>query len=150
MNWDAIGAIGEIVGAIAVVATLFYLAVQIKHGVKIAESDAFERATKNFAETQSQLLDPRLGELFLRGKQNYVDLGELDKMQFDVLLSNHLFELEMALEKSRAGLIDEDYQTVFVDAFAELAASPGVKAYLVEKRHFHTKLLRDWADEHVN
>ena len=43
MNWDAIGAIGEIDGAIAVVATLFYLAAQIRHGVKIAESDAFER-----------------------------------------------------------------------------------------------------------
>ena len=30
MNWDAIGAIGEIIGAIAVVATLGYLAVQIR------------------------------------------------------------------------------------------------------------------------
>ena len=30
MNWDAIGAIGEIIGAIAVVSTLFYLAVQIR------------------------------------------------------------------------------------------------------------------------
>jgi len=92
------------------------------------------------------LLDPRLGKLFLRGKRSYVDLDELDKMQFYVLLSNHLFELEMALEKSRSGLIDEDYQTVFVDA---LAPDPGVKEYLIEKRSFHTKLLRDWADEYV-
>jgi hypothetical protein len=30
MNWDAIGAIGETVGAVAVIATLFYLAVQIR------------------------------------------------------------------------------------------------------------------------
>ncbi len=30
MNWDAIGAIGEIVGALAVLATLIYLAVQIR------------------------------------------------------------------------------------------------------------------------
>ncbi len=30
MNWDAIGAIGEILGAAAVVATLVYLAIQIR------------------------------------------------------------------------------------------------------------------------
>jgi hypothetical protein len=30
MNWDAIGAVGELIGAIAVLITLVYLAVQIK------------------------------------------------------------------------------------------------------------------------
>jgi hypothetical protein len=30
MNWEAIGAIGEVGGAIAVVATLLYLAAQIR------------------------------------------------------------------------------------------------------------------------
>jgi hypothetical protein len=30
MNWEALGAIGEIVGAIAVVVTIGYLAVQIR------------------------------------------------------------------------------------------------------------------------
>ena len=30
MNWDAIGAVGEIIGALAVVATLGYLALQVK------------------------------------------------------------------------------------------------------------------------
>ena len=34
MNWDAIGAIGELVGASAVVVTLVYLAVQVKHVVR--------------------------------------------------------------------------------------------------------------------
>ena len=31
MNWDAIRAVGEIVGAVAVVGTLGYLALQIRH-----------------------------------------------------------------------------------------------------------------------
>lgn len=30
MNWEAIGAIGEIIGAMAVVATIFYLGRQIR------------------------------------------------------------------------------------------------------------------------
>ena len=39
MNWDAIGAIGEVLGALAVVATLLYLAIQVRHA-KTATTDA--------------------------------------------------------------------------------------------------------------
>ncbi len=35
-NWDAIGAVGEIVGAVAVVATLGYLAIQIRSAHRVA------------------------------------------------------------------------------------------------------------------
>ena len=38
MNWDAIGAIGEVVGAIAVVATLFYLAFQIRQNTRMSRA----------------------------------------------------------------------------------------------------------------
>ena len=34
MNWEAIGAVGEVGGAIAVVATLVYLAAQIRHSAE--------------------------------------------------------------------------------------------------------------------
>jgi hypothetical protein len=39
MRWDAVGAIGEILGALAVVATLFYLARQIRHNTIVARAD---------------------------------------------------------------------------------------------------------------
>ena len=39
MNWDAIGAIGEIVAAIAVVATLFYLARQIQQNNRMSRAE---------------------------------------------------------------------------------------------------------------
>ena len=40
MNWEAIGAIGEIAGAIAVVASLLYLATQIRMSNRIATRDS--------------------------------------------------------------------------------------------------------------
>jgi len=39
MNWDAIGAIGELIGAIAVFATLVYLAVQVRHSRSLLEEN---------------------------------------------------------------------------------------------------------------
>lgn len=46
MNWDAMGAIGETIGAIAVVATLAYLAVQIRMARTVAsDTNRLTRAT---------------------------------------------------------------------------------------------------------
>ena len=39
MNWDAIGAVGEIIGAFAVVVTLFYLARQVRHNTRMARAE---------------------------------------------------------------------------------------------------------------
>ena len=39
MDWEAIGAVGEILGALAVVATLFYLTSQIRQGTRVARAD---------------------------------------------------------------------------------------------------------------
>ena len=51
MNWEAIGAIGEILGAAGVIATLAYLAVQIRQNTKMARA-----ATRQELAGQMQLL----------------------------------------------------------------------------------------------
>lgn len=42
MNWDAIGAIGELVGALAVVLTLAYLAMEVRRNRLSTESSSVE------------------------------------------------------------------------------------------------------------
>ena len=46
MNWDAIGAIGEIVGAVAVVVTLGYLIVQVRQSRKVVRRSACQQPQK--------------------------------------------------------------------------------------------------------
>ena len=40
MNWDAVGALAELLGSLAVVISIAYLAIQIKQGAKTARSVA--------------------------------------------------------------------------------------------------------------
>ena len=42
MNWEAIGAVGEVGGAIAVVVTLVYLAGQLKQNTNALRSTSYE------------------------------------------------------------------------------------------------------------
>ena len=42
MNWDAIGAVGELLGALAVFATLLYLSIQVKEAARSAKFAAVQ------------------------------------------------------------------------------------------------------------
>ena len=48
MNWDAIGAVGEIIGAIAVVASLIYLAIQVRQSRASSEREAAFEMIRSF------------------------------------------------------------------------------------------------------
>ena len=50
MNWEAIGAIGEIAGAIAVVLTLFYLSRQIRHNSDVSKVSSYHQAIEQIVE----------------------------------------------------------------------------------------------------
>ncbi len=55
MNWDAVGSIAEVVGAVAVLITLIYLAVQTRNNVKVMRSRAIWDAQGSFVEVNEIL-----------------------------------------------------------------------------------------------
>ena len=69
MNWEATGAVGEILGAIAVVATLGYLANQIRQSTRVAKADISQRMSEQvqalymtvFANSDAAELVDRIG-----------------------------------------------------------------------------------------
>ena len=67
MNWDAIGAIGEILGAAAVVATLVYLAIQVR-SAKSAAADVnrLSRAAGVRENIRQTLNDSELRDAWIR------------------------------------------------------------------------------------
>lgn len=83
MNWDAIGAIGEILGALAVFASLMYLAAQIRGQNKQARASAFQEIGIGTAAGWSVLAQHRELSDALWGaaskKGAYLDLSESDK-----------------------------------------------------------------------
>ena len=104
MNWEAISAIGETTGAVAVVISLLYLAVQIrqntnqiKSSIAATELSAFER---NIASGNRMreffLLNPGLLEIYLKGRKSYVNLATNEKIKFDMIVRNVFSEIQGA------------------------------------------------------
>ena len=57
MNWDAIGAVGEILGAGAVVATLAYLAIQVRQTNRSAKTSSQQAVFTNFLGLTADLIN---------------------------------------------------------------------------------------------
>jgi hypothetical protein len=104
MNWDAVGAIAEIIGAVAVVASLIYLAVQVRQNthelsmsLKSTELAAFERNVESGIRIRELfILNPEILDLYARGGESYVDLDEGDKLRFDMVVRNVFSALQGA------------------------------------------------------
>ena len=77
MNWEAVGAVGEVVGAVAVVATLIYLTVQVryaKHQLEI--NGVYSRAQTSVGILAPIAKDAELASLLLKaGHPRFGDFG---------------------------------------------------------------------------
>jgi hypothetical protein len=62
MNWDAVGAIGQVLGSIAVFVTLGYLAIQVKH----ARQESRRALSQGRSEAHRELLAQQRDERILR------------------------------------------------------------------------------------
>ena len=90
MDWIAVGAIAEIVGAIAVVLTLAYLALQVNHGTQAARRAAAAEAVSAVREANAHLADdPTAAAIFWKGVDGLENLStEEQKAQFGIMTFN--------------------------------------------------------------
>ncbi len=68
MDWNAIGAVGEILGAVAVVATLGYLAVQTRHSVAATQANTRQAILESDQQFLTNLMqDPTIEVIRFKG-----------------------------------------------------------------------------------
>jgi len=111
MNWDAIGAIGEILGALAVFVSLMYLAAQMRGQNKQARASAFQEIGIATAAGWSALAQNReLSDAVWTAAAKrgvYLDLSESDKGIIRAQLLSWIRLGESLYLQTQQGLLDE-------------------------------------------
>jgi hypothetical protein len=80
MNWEAIGAVSETLGAVGVIASLIYLASQLRSNAVASAVEAKLTTTRFLTDFNRDLInDPRLYDLWERGAK---DLDSLERDEF--------------------------------------------------------------------
>jgi hypothetical protein len=80
MNWDALAAVGEVTGAIAVVATLFYLSFQIRQNTRSLRASNLQSVIITSTQfLQTLYCDPQLALLWDRGREDLEQLNDAEE-----------------------------------------------------------------------
>jgi hypothetical protein len=108
MNWDALGSVAELLGALAVVASLFYIGTQIRYSAKVARANAFQNLMTSMIELNTSImLDPEFVDLAARA----LDGEELENTryrQYSVLVTNVLRFMEIVHYQVQLGVLDPE------------------------------------------
>jgi hypothetical protein len=141
MSWDAISALAEVAGAVATVASLVFLAVQIRANTAAVRASVFNQKTDSWADAMRPLLDAGQTDLFLRGLRSYKALGAPDKVRFGVLVGAMLDQLAGLIEHAQRGLVAESALAPYDAYFAELFKWEGAREFWEVQRPMYSTVV---------
>lgn len=148
MNWDAIGAVGEIIGAVAVIATLIYLAKQIKDSARAARSAAVTDATTAMQAFYLELgRDPQVSEGFLQGLRSYESLPASSQFQWLMLMHSCFLGFQRAFFLAKEGTLDADLRDSIGTAIVSVNHMEGMAAYWRQRKIFFQPQFIAWVEE---
>ncbi len=135
MNWDAIGAIGEILGAIAVLATLIYLAAQIRQNIASVTTATYESMMAGITDINLVVAgNPEVASIVERGGRDPRSLDVDDALRYAFLLRCWANQWWKQLRLYEQGALDErDWEKLAQEA-AQFFATPGGKMFR-ERNH---------------
>ncbi len=106
MNWNAVGAVGEVVGAIAVVLTLIYLAHQVRLGRLATEAASVDALAAGWNTLNVHLLsDPALMRVYVEGFADPEALSELEQAQLVIMAQSYINHFQAVNKRYDAGLL---------------------------------------------
>lgn len=147
MNWDALGAIGETLGAIGVIVTLIYLARQISQNtraMRLSTSHSIATAAREW--NRPLLADPELAWTFQVGTEDPSQLDRKEQARFIELCFSLLRMFEDAQYQFDHGALDPDIWTGYEKLYAAYAKAPGFQAYWAKRKETFRPEFREFID----
>jgi len=107
MNWEAMGAVGEILGALAVVISLGYVAVQIRQSTETARSASAQNLV-TMATNANLLLasDSELSAIMQKGLYDRDSLTEYEQFRFNTFLIGVYMQYDFAYYQFLGGQLE--------------------------------------------
>jgi hypothetical protein len=147
VNWEAIGALGELIGAAAVVLTLFYLARQVREASEEARQNQVELRRTRYDALNRELArtvsdwgaNPEVAEIMLRGHQSPTSLSQPEVFRFYAAQQRFFRNLEALFIYSAEGGIHDWGAEGWRSNLCDYITFPGVRGYWEDRRHFYSE-----------
>lgn len=145
MNWDAVGAVAELLGALGVIISLAYLATQIRQNTaQIGEHSrelriaAIDSIASSFSRFRDPLIrDPELAALWLKGLQDFDALDEVSQVRIGRLFQELFFAHQNVFARFQEGATTEAAWLDQRDAIANNLKSRGIRQWWGDTRSIY-------------
>jgi hypothetical protein len=150
MNWEAVGAIGEVVGAVGVIGTLAYLAVQIGQNTKVVRSATRQAVSSEQREIGYQIIkDPEVREA-AKYWFNPEDSPAADaQMRNEMWLRGFLRMSENQYYQKRDGTFEDAIWEGYVENMMVIFSQPNFQAWWPEKRKLYSTDFMAFVDSKI-
>jgi hypothetical protein len=150
MNWDAIGAVGEAVGATGVIISLLYLAVQIRGDAREKRATRTHEQAGAIADVQLAIANsPVLADIFLRGLRDFSSLNGAELPQFSALSSTLCRLWEDHFFQWSEGHYDQKVWRGIDASISDLFSMPGLQVWWKTRSHWFSDEFKELVEKKI-
>ena len=133
MNWNAIGALAEVLGAAGVILSLLYLARQMRQANVLAKRNADQSLYAGRAELNRFLSsDSEISDLFWIGLETPNELNDAEWKRFTNIVSTLVRHFEAIYVDHNTGLLSDGVWQSQESSMQRWMSKPGAQRYLNE------------------
>lgn len=139
-NWEMVAAISEAVGAVAVVISLVYLAVQVRQSTRVMRASAKHSLTEATQSLIFSMADH--ADCWVKLVSGDPPSSPEQDAQMSLLVRATLRGFESQCYQAETGLLDDEEWRALERAIRDICAMPGVARYWIElKPHMSRRLV---------
>jgi hypothetical protein len=146
MNWDAVGAIGEIVGALAVVISLVYLASQIRTQNRESRAASVHQVIEGYRSSIAALHEPEMADIWVAGIADFDSLAPAQRLRFVVYMTVALRSFEDAYFQWREGRLETDVWNALLTPLIDVKSTSAFDRFWELRRHHFRAEFADYVD----
>jgi hypothetical protein len=144
---EDLGNIGEFVGALGVVASLVYLAVQIRQNTRSVRTSTYHEAMRDFADAIDQLgRDAELTRIWYSGMADIESLSREERQRFATYLTSVLRRYENLLYQTQHGTLDVAAWVGIREQARYVFSQPGTRVWWDQAQNLFNPELRDFIE----
>lgn len=148
MNWEIVAAAAELLGAIGVIASLVYLAGQVRSSGHQARHAAIQSVVNKMNEVWIHMAAETTADLWVRGSKGLSNLdGEREAVQFSALMLSVFRPFEEMYHYRKEGLVDDWIWESISPVCQALMSTPGFAEWWERRGSWFSTSFRAHVDE---
>lgn len=144
MELERIAMLADIVQAIAVVATLLFIALQIRHNTRIAMLTAAQTSAQLLANNLGRVTDnPELAELLSGARGSLVDLSDAERLRVSNFVTAAFRHIEVLHAHRRHGIYEEELWQGTAGRLRRMLSNPRIQEWWEDNRDIYASSFRN-------